>query len=186
MLLDPRGKAVAAKDALAPETLIPLGQIVNTHATRGELRVRLYNPSSTILAAGTHVVLRRGGEQQPRVVGAVRPHRHLILLTLEGCESMTAAEALVGYEVCVPEKDLPPTGAGEIYHYQLLGMTVVTSAGAEIGIVAEVMTTTSNDICVVRAGTQEHLIPFIADIVKEVDRAHRRIVIEPLPGLLDS
>src|ERR1035437_2006379 len=26
VLLDPRGKAVAAKDALAPETLIPLGQ----------------------------------------------------------------------------------------------------------------------------------------------------------------
>jgi 16S rRNA processing protein RimM len=177
---------VAATDAPGPETLIPLGQIVNTHATRGELRVRLYNPSSTTLAAGTHVVLRRGNEQQQRVVGAVRPHRHLALLTLESCESMTAAEALIGYEVCVREDDLPPAGAGEIYHYQLLGMTVVTTAGAEIGTVAEIMTTTSNDICVVRAGTHERLIPFVADIVKEVDRTRRRIVIDPLPGLLDS
>jgi 16S rRNA processing protein RimM len=169
-----------------PETLIPLGQIVNTHAIHGELRVRLYNPSSTTLSAGSRVVLRRGTECLERLVASVRPHRHLLLLTLEGCASMTAAEALVGYELCVDEEDLPAAGAGEIYYYELLGMTVVTNLGAEIGVVAEMLTTASTDICVVRAGKQEYLIPMIADVVRQVDREHRRIVIEPLPGLLDS
>lgn len=167
------------------ETLIALGEVVSTHATHGELRVHLFNPGSTTLSDGLTVVLRRGAEQQQRRVVALRPHKHFILLSLEGCESMTAAQELVGYEVCVREQDLPPTGPDEVYHYQLLGMTVVTTAGSEVGVVADVISTPSNDVCVVRADAHEHLIPLIADVVRQVDRARHRLVIDPLPGLLD-
>jgi 16S rRNA processing protein RimM len=177
---------VAPVRSAAPESLIALGQIVKTHATRGELRLRLFNPASTALAHGARVVLRRGAEQCERSVRAVRRHGQALLVTLEGCESMSAAEALIGYELCVRQADLPPAATGEIYHYELVGMTVVTTAGAEIGTVSEVMSVPSNDVCVVRAGRREHLVPLIADVVKQLDRERRRIVIEPLPGLLES
>jgi 16S rRNA processing protein RimM len=172
--------------AAVAEPLIPLGQIVNTHATRGEIRVRLYNPSSSTLQQGSRVVLRRGTECVERVITGLRPHRQLLLLTLDGCDSMTAAETLIGYEICVGAAALPPTAAGEIYYHELMGMTVVTVLGAELGVVAEMMTTASSDICVVRAGRQEYLIPLVDDVVKQIDRDTRRIVIEPLPGLLES
>jgi 16S rRNA processing protein RimM len=167
------------------DALIPLGRVVNTHATRGELRILLFNPQSTTVGAGCSVVLRRGPERQERRVRAARPHKHYVLLTLDGCDSMTAAQALIGYEVCVSEHDLPPAGPGEIYHYQLVGMKVVTLSGTEVGVVAEVLALRSNDVCVVRSGAREHLIPLVADVVKEVDRERRRLVIDPLPGLLD-
>jgi len=170
---------------LAPEALIALGDIVNTHATHGELRVRLFNPQSTALTCGATVILRRGTEQQERRIAGLRSHKHLVLLTLDGCDSMTAAEALIGCEVCIPEHALPPAGADEVYHYQLLGMTVVTTGGTEVGIVTEVIPTGSNDVCVVRSDAREHLIPLIADVVRSVDRQEKRLVIEPLPGLLD-
>ena len=170
---------------MAPEALIALGEIVNTHATHGELRVRLFNPHSTTLTCGATVILRRGTEQQARRIVGLRSHKHLVLLTLDGCDSMTAAEALIGCEVCVPENQLPPVGVDEVYYYQLLGMTVVTTAGTEVGIVTEVIPTGSNDVCVVCSEAREHLIPLIADIVRHVDRENKRLVIDPLPGLLD-
>ncbi|HVO27080.1 MAG TPA: ribosome maturation factor RimM [Candidatus Margulisiibacteriota bacterium] len=170
---------------MAAATLIALGEIVNTHATHGELRVRLFNPASTALTAGARVVLRRGTQELERRIVGVRPHKRLLLLTLEACDSMSAAEALVGCEVCVSEDDLPPASPDELYHYQLLGMTVVTTAGAEIGVVTEVLALGSNDVCVVRADEREHLIPLIADVVRHIDRADKRLVIDPLPGLLD-
>ncbi len=145
-----------------------------------------FNPHSTTLSAGTGIVLRRGAEQRGWHISAIRPHKHFLLLTLEGCDSMTAAETLVGYEVCVAEADLPPAGPGEVYHYQLLGMAVVTTAGADIGVVAEVLATPGNDVCVVRGAGAEHLIPLTANVVKEVDRERLRLVIDPLPGLLDD
>jgi 16S rRNA processing protein RimM len=171
---------------VASEPLIALGQLVKTHATRGELGLRLFNPASTALTAGSRVVLRRGAEQSERCVRAVRRHGQSLLLTLEGCQSMSAAEALIGYELCVRQANLPPVGSGEFYHYELVGMTVVTTTGIEIGTVSEVMRVPSNDVCVVRAGRREHLVPLIADVVKQLDREQRRIVIDPLPGLLES
>ena len=171
---------------MEPDTLIPLGQVIKTHATSGALRLRLFNPASTALAAGSRVVLRRGGEQCERSVRDVRRHGPSLLLTLEGCESMSAAEALIGYELCVRQADLPPVGTGEFYHYELIGMSVITTTGVEVGTVIEVMSVSSNDVCVVRAGRREHLIPLIADVVKQIDREQRRIVIDPLPGLLES
>jgi len=175
----------APEGRAAPTELVPLGQIVNTHGTRGEVRVRPFNPHSTVLGPGSAVVLQRGHERQERLVRSLRPHKQQLLLTLDGCDSMTAAQALIGYDVCVPEADLPPAGPDEIYHYQLIGMTVVTTGGNEVGTVVQVLTTGANDVCVVRAGSREHLIPFIADVIKEVDRDARRVLIDPLPGLLD-
>ncbi|MFQ5666859.1 MAG: ribosome maturation factor RimM [Candidatus Binatia bacterium] len=170
---------------MAAQRIIALGQLVGVHGTRGELRLRPFNPDSTTLSRSTMVVLRHGHHQQQRQVLALRPHKQGLLLTLAGCESRTAAQALVGHEVCIPEKDLPPTGPNEVYHYQLLGMTVVTTAGTELGSVAGVLVTGSNDVCVVRAHGHEQLIPLIADVVKQVDREQRRLVIDPLPGLLE-
>jgi 16S rRNA processing protein RimM len=179
-------EGVTNGDRTAGAALVPLGRLVNVHATHGELRMLPFNPHSTTLSAGATVVLRRGHDRQYRHINAIRPHKRFLLLTLEGCTSMTAAEALVGYEVCVAEADLPPTGPDEIYHYQLLHMTVVTTTGAEVGVVAEVFATAGHDVCVVRSPGVEHLIPLTANIVKEVDRERLRLVIDPLPGLLDG
>jgi len=144
-----------------------------------------FNPQSTTLHPGSRIVLRRASDIQERRVTALRRHKRFLLLTLDGCDSMDAARALVGYEVCVHEHDLPAVGPDEVYHYQLVGMTVVTTGGDEVGRIAEVMPAPANDVCVVRAGGREHLIPMIAEVVKEVDQQRRRLVIDPLPGLLD-
>jgi 16S rRNA processing protein RimM len=170
---------------VAPEALIALGQIVNTHATHGELRVRLFNPDSTTLAPGATVVLRRAAEQQKRRIVAMRPHKRLLLMTFEDCDSLTAAESLVGFDVCVREDELPPAGPQEIYHYHLVGMTVITTTGAEIGVITDVIPLGSSDVCVVRGAAGEHLIPLIGDVVRSVDREAKQLVIDPLPGLLD-
>ncbi len=131
------------------------------------------------------VVLRQGQRSEARVITAVRRHKHYLLVTLRGCDSMDAAEALKGHEVCVREADLPDIGPGEVYHYELVGMRVITTTGDDLGTVAEVMPTPSNDICIVRAREREYLIPLIDSVVKQLDRAQRRLIIDPMPGLLD-
>jgi 16S rRNA processing protein RimM len=167
------------------ERLVSLGKLVNVHATRGELRMLPYNPDSDTLHAGSRIVLRRGDTQQLHQIIGLRRHRRFLLLTLEGCESMGAAEALVGCEVCVDESDLPPTGPDQIYHHQLIGMQVVTTGGMPVGVIESVLDTPSHSVCVVRSGDVEHLVPFVADVVKAVDREQRQLLIEPLPGMLE-
>ena len=169
---------------MTDEILVSLGTLVKPHGIRGEIRFLPFNPTSTTIRAGAIVILRHAGTEHPRRVTGVRPHNHFQLLTLEGCPSMTVAETLVGAEVCVPASALPPPAPGEIYHRQIIGLAVVTVDGTPVGTVTEIMPLRSSDVCVVRAGTREHLVPLVADIVKEIDVPGGRMVIDPPPGLL--
>jgi 16S rRNA processing protein RimM len=170
---------------MGDEDLIAVGRVVTTHGLNGELRVQLFNPDSTSLRAGGTITLRADQNESRRRILSVRPHKRVLLMILDGCASIEEAQPLIGAELCITKGELPETGPDEIYHFDLVGMRVVTTGGEELGTVAEVMSPGSNDICIVRDGQREYLIPMIADVVKEVDRLGRRLLIEPLPGLLD-
>jgi len=167
------------------QELIAVGRVVTTHGLRGELRLQLFNPDSTSIQPGAQVILRRNGDETCHQVLSVRPHKRVQLVILEGCNSIEQAETLVGADVYVCKDDLPPAGPDEIYHFELVGMKVVTTTGELLGTVAEVLAVGSNDICVVRHGAREYLIPMIADVIKQLDRPHHCLVVEPLPGLLE-
>lgn len=148
--------------------------------------MRPTNPDSDTLRPGSGVVLRRGDQCVPGRVRSVRRNKQFFLVGLENCDSMDAAQALVGSELCVDEDDLPPTGPSEVYVYQLVGMTAVTTAGERIGTVEDVLETPANDICVVRGAGREQLVPLVPEFVVEVDHVNRRLVVAPIPGLLED
>jgi 16S rRNA processing protein RimM len=76
---------------------------------------------------------------------------------------------------------------GEYYSYQLVGCRVEGADGQLIGTVREVWPTGAVDVLVVEGEKGERqLIPAAEDQLRRVDIEARRIVIEILPGLLDS
>ena len=163
-----------------------VGEIVAAHALRGAVRVRAYQPPAPSLAAGRTVLLEQDGSRRSVRVAAVTPHgRDVLLVELAGVGDRTAAERLRGARLLVPREDLPPAGDGEFYWHEVVGFAVQTDAGETLGAIVETLHTGANDVWVVRDGGREHLIPVIADVVRTIDRDGRRVVIAPMPGLLD-
>lgn len=184
----PEGRAHASADppSSQPDELIELGRIVNRHGIRGEVRVLPHNPDSTTMLELDEVLLRRGdGDVAPRRVLASRRHKRFALLRLEGVTTANDAEALVGSAVGVRRAQLPPAGPAAAYHVDLIGCAVRTTDGDALGTVEDVIVTGSNDVCVVRSGGREVLIPVIADVIASLDTAARTIVVHPLPGLIE-
>lgn len=177
----------AVRSAATPADLVELGRIVNRHGLRGEVRVLPHNPESgAVLALPSLLLTRDDGTVERRRVLASRPHKHFVLVTLEGVATANDAEALMGCGVAVPRADLPPAGPAAVYHIDLIGCEVRTTAGETLGTVREVIVTGSNDVCVVRGGGREVLIPLVADVIASLDTAARTIVVHPLPGLLEE
>jgi 16S rRNA processing protein RimM len=81
--------------------------------------------------------------------------------------------------------DLPLLRENEFYHVQIIGLTVITSEGREIGRVIGIMETGSNDVYIVRGQGKEYLIPAIRDVISNIDLAAGTITITPMEGLLD-
>jgi 16S rRNA processing protein RimM len=148
--------------------------------------MRAYQPPAPSLAPGVEVVLEHGTRRLPTRVVSAAPHaRSQVLLALEGTTDRNAAEALVGARVLVSAEALPPLGENEFYYHEIEGFEVATTDGRVLGEVAETFSTGANDVWVVRGAGREYLIPVIADVVRDIDRESRRIVIDPMPGLLD-
>jgi 16S rRNA processing protein RimM len=135
------------------------------------------------------VRLETAGEHRLGRVVAASPHgRGLVLLALEGVEDRTAAQALVGFRIVIDPDDLPPPAADEFYYHEVVGFGVETPGGRRLGHIHTTFATGTNDVWIVRddEGCREHLIPVIADVVRTIDRDAHRVVIEPLPGLLED
>jgi 16S rRNA processing protein RimM len=110
--------------------------------------------------------------------------RGVVVLKLSGIDTPEQVAALRGEYLQVPEADRPSLPEGEYYQDDLLGLSVRTTTGEDLGTVAELLPTGANDVLVVRGEAGEHLIPLIDDIVVGIDMREHLIIINPLPGLL--
>ncbi len=129
------------------------------------------------------------GEQQV-AFGLRRVVEHksnVLILTLVGVDDRSTAEALRGAEVSISQSDAAPLDEDEYFLHDLHGLLVETTAGEQVGTVTEVLETGANDVLVVtRPEGGEVLLPMIRDVVKLLDVGARRLVIEPMEGLLDQ
>jgi 16S rRNA processing protein RimM len=124
------------------DALVPIGVVVAAHGVHGELRVKLFNPASTLLGERRDVVLRRGADDRGKrvVLRSARGHGQGVMrVALEGCADRDAALALRGSELCVPRSELPPLDAGEHYLLDLIGLAAHTPDGRAAGTVRDVI-----------------------------------------------
>ena len=118
-------------------------------------------------------------------VDSVRRHAPFLLIRFQGITALEQAQELRDSVVSVEEHLLPPLQEGEFYYHQIMGLDVVTMAGECIGSIVHIFFSGGHDVWVVRQGKEEHMIPVTDEIVRSIDIAGRRAVIEPLPGLLE-
>lgn len=113
---------------------------------------------------------------QPHELSALKPHGKGYVAKFAGIDDRTAAEAIEGCFVGAPRAVLPETTGDEYYWVDLLDLDVVNEEGARLGRVAELMRSGAHEIlCVRNESGQERLLPFVAAVVKEVDRGQRMI-----------
>jgi 16S rRNA processing protein RimM len=119
---------------------IELGVIAKPHGVRGEIRVHVFNPESTLLSELAEVFLIGEEGEEPALVEIESTRRgpKALLMHLAGVGSREDAEALRGYRLCVPREALPDLDEGEYYHADLIGLEAFDGAKA-IGKVIDVI-----------------------------------------------
>jgi 16S rRNA processing protein RimM len=163
------------------EPTIVVGKVTRAHGIRGEVAVEVRSDNPERFTDGATVFTPEGREL---TIERVHAHGQRTLVRFVGVADRTAAEALAGTLLEVPESWLPALGDGEYWPFQLEGCRVVTQAGRELGIVSDVIPNPANDLWVAvdETGT-ETLVPALRDLIVEVDLATKRILVRDIPGL---
>jgi 16S rRNA processing protein RimM len=158
---------------------LPIGKVVKVHGLKGYVKVIPYGETLASLGAGeTITALLPDGRAQRLTAVDIKPHQKAFLFLSREISSVDQARAIVGAEFCVPESRLPPTAPDEFYWHQLIGLEVVNSDGRKLGRLEKIIQTGSNDVYVVRQGSDETLIPAIQTVVREVDLQRQLMTVE--------
>jgi 16S rRNA processing protein RimM len=164
------------------EGFTAVGRVLRPHALRGELRVEAFSPSARNIQRGRPVYL----DGVRRIVLEARNDRGAWILKLGGLTDRNAVEGLRGKLLETPDAEVIRDDDESYFVHELIGLRVSTTDGDELGAIAEVMPTGSNDVWVVRGTRGETLVPAIGDVVVRVDLGERRAIITPLMGMLDN
>lgn len=170
------------------EGLIAIGRLTRPHGLRGDLVFLPYVYDLELLPelVQRHVFLRHGHARvQQHTFVAWREMHKRVLVRLQGCEDLTTAEAFREHEVLIPRHWFPPLPTGEYYWFEIEGLAVYGNDGRHLGTVVEIIYTGSNDVYVVRNGTQETLIPALRDVVSTIDLARGEMRLFIAAGLLE-
>jgi 16S rRNA processing protein RimM len=167
--------------------LVVVGRIGRPHGIRGEVTVEVRTDTPELRFAPGSVLATDPARLGPLTVAAARWHSGRLLLSVDGVHDRTGAEALRGIVLSaeVPDDEVPEDPE-EFFDHQLRGLAVVDTAGTAIGVVDDVVHLPGQDLLSVRReGGREVLVPFVAELVPEIDVDAGRVVIDPPPGLLD-
>jgi 16S rRNA processing protein RimM len=185
------GSTSSTETEREPAERVALGRVVGAHGLGGQLRVRYFGGAPDNLMRLEVALLAESEDaadvERFEVTRAAPGRREEVRMALAGVEDRESAERLRGKLVVVEASQLEALPEGEYYSYQLVGCRVEGTDGQPIGTVREIWATGAVDILVVEdeKGTRQ-MIPAAEGQLRTVDLELRRIVIEILPGLLDS
>ncbi|MFF9510328.1 ribosome maturation factor RimM [Streptomyces sp. NPDC014724] len=165
-----------------------VARIGRAHGIKGEVTVEVRTDEPELRLAPGAVLATEPAGAGPLTIETGRVHSGRLLLRFEGVRDRTAAEALRN-TLLIAEVDPAelPEDPEEFYDHQLMDLDVVLADGTGIGRITEITHLPSQDLFIVeRPDGSEVMIPFVEEIVTEIDLAEQRAVINPPPGLIDE
>lgn len=163
-----------------------VGRVARPHGNRGHV---IIDPETDFpeerFKPGSVLYWKRGDRIDALTIAAVRFQRGRPIVGFEGISSMDAAEALGTTEFRVPVDTLQSLPVGTFYQHDLIGCSVATPDGRAIGRVSAVEGRGTESRLVVAGAGEEILIPLAQEICVEVDVTSRKIVVQPIDGLLE-
>ncbi|MFE7774766.1 ribosome maturation factor RimM [Streptomyces sp. NPDC057445] len=165
-----------------------VARIGRAHGIKGEVTVEVRTDEPELRLAPGAVLATDPASAGPLTIETGRVHSGRLLLRFEGVRDRNGAEALRN-TLLIAEVDPAelPDEPDEYYDHQLMDLDVVLADGTEVGRITEILHLPSQDLFIVeRPDGSEVMVPFVEEIVTEIDLAEQKAVIVPPPGLIDD
>ena len=159
--------------------MVYIGEIVNTHGIKGELRiVSDFKYKDAVFVPGKKIYL--GKRKQEEVIRTYRRHKTFDMVTFEDINDINDAIAFKGDDVFVKREDLDIDGYVD---EDIIGL----GAYNKDELIGKVDTIIKNkqEILVIKNSDRTYLVPFVDEFVK-IDLENKRIDVNVIEGLLDE
>ncbi|MCP4985564.1 MAG: ribosome maturation factor RimM [Colwellia sp.] len=174
---------------MSKEEQIILGKVGAVYGIKGWLKIHSFTDETEAILDYFPWSLKLGNKTQTVEITDWRKHNKGLIVKVAGIDDRDDAQALVGSEVLTNEAALPELSQDDFYWRDLIGMSVVTNKGYDLGVVSDMMETGANDVLVVKANLndgfskKERLIPYLFEqVVESVSLENKQICVDWDPG----
>ena len=161
--------------------LFKVGQIVNTHGIKGEVKIIPLTSDIKRFDYLDKVIL----EDKELNIEGVKYQKDRVTLKLEGIDSIEQAEKLKNKYLLIEREEAIELPEDTYFIADLIGCKVLDTTGFEYGNITEVIQTGSNDVYWVK-GNKEVLVPVLKDIVLDINIDEETITIKPIGEWMDE
>ncbi|MFA7572379.1 MAG: ribosome maturation factor RimM [Lutispora sp.] len=163
---------------------ISVGQIVNTHGLRGEVKVYPLTDNIERFEQLNLVYVEEDTNLISLDISDIKYLKNMVIIKFKDIDDVQAAEKLRNKYIKVHRKDTVKLPEDTFLICDLIGFQVLTEDGETLGKVVEVIETGSNDVFVVKSEAKEILIPGLKSIFKKVDMENEKMIVELPEGLV--
>ncbi len=164
---------------------LSIGQIVNTHGVRGEVKVYPLTDDPERFKKLKEVFVEKNEELISYKVTNVKLIKNLAILKLETIDTVEDAIKLKNLYMKIDRSKAVKLPKGSYFICDLLDCDVHDIKLGFLGKLTNVIETGSNDVYVVKADNgKEILVPALKSVINEINIEDRKVVVELPEGLL--
>ncbi|MHB1391998.1 MAG: ribosome maturation factor RimM [Clostridia bacterium] len=164
---------------------LSIGQIVNVHGFKGEVKVYPLTNDISRFKKLTEVYIEEENNQLVKYkIEDLKFLSTTIAMKLKGIDTEEAANKLRNFYIKVDRKSAVKLPKDSYFICDLIDLEVYDEKGVLLGIIRDVIQTGSNDVYVVQTSGKDILIPALKEVVKEIDIKNKKIVVELPEGLI--
>ncbi len=158
-----------------------LGKIVNTHGIKGEVRLLSnFKYKEKVFVKGFPIYI--GMDKQKEIISSYRPHKQFDMITMDGYTNINEVLKYKGKKVFINKDDLKLT-SDEYLDEDLIGLNVIVNDKI-VGKVLRIERDKQVKI-VVNKNDNFYLVPYVYDIIEEVNLKSGFLKLKYIKGLLD-
>lgn len=160
---------------------IVVGRIKGAWGIHGDVKIDLLSDAPDRFEPGSIVHVKNESTRVQRS----RRVRGGMVVKLDIVKDRNQAALLRGQEITVTPEQVSPPPQGSYYHFQVLGLSVLSHEGENLGTVHEIIKTGANDVYVVHLeGRRDVLIPALEDVILDVDLERGSMTVRLPDGLI--
>ena len=158
--------------------------IVGAHGIKGAVKAKYFSDAPEYYLKVKIFFLETAGQLRSLNVLQIRPEKNGWIIHFEELDSRNDAEKFKGCRLLLPDDQLKPLESNEVFVHQIIGCRVEDQKGRILGKITDFLETGANNVYEVSNGSSAFLVPDVPHVVLELNVETKRMIIDPLPGLI--
>ncbi len=166
---------------------ISIGKIIGSHGVHGFTKVFPLTDFPERFEKVKNVLLYKDeGTQLKAKIDKVRFTHNSILVKFDAFDTPEAVNEFKGYFIKIPQSESLELPEDSFYIDDLKGCETYSTENEYLGKIIEVYTSANTLIEIKTPDRKDVMVPFVKEMISEIDLKNKRVTIKVIPGLFDE